>query len=624
MEEGTPIPEASAAEAAVVRNAHQPHNQHHRGIGDELMYETSIDSSQQQARLVASHSHQHPPLHHQNQHHRHSHQMHHGGRHYEGHGHGAVKTHITIGGGGGGSSTMSSTAYSSSQSRQQQQTNHYYHGSTDSEIQATSASPSHRTSSLSAAAGSVANTGARSKHNRNRPTTQLHTHLVIGGDSNTAGGECQGRQNANNHHDHLTGIHIGNMQQRQHQAGVTAHSSPDTYPHRLVIGGYTGHVSAAMPLPHDIMDAGRNVGVGRQDFLPQHVTNAAVAIPAPPASGQSELALDEYDYDLLGDGAPDHPFARHAVTGSNMLGDAGLSYADISTNVADVAERMEVEDIIPLPPLIVIDGANVAYAYGKAKSVGNNAVISSYSTDQSGHSSGGNISTYSRQGSSFGRSFQADAKGILIACNYFMNAGCRVQVVLPAQWLQTKSQRRNDNGGGSYHSADESPALVSEMTPQLEVLHGLREQGLLCAAPANDDDDSYAILLARREDARAARRRGGGQAGQSKSGNGKPKSIIEEGGGFVLSNDQFRDAQGRDRTSSAPTGLGEWLEGKKKGISRLQDRINNIPGRISYSFGDVGSINQYGDKELDLIPNPRHPLVEEIEQGNRARELSLA
>ena len=514
---------------------------------------------------------------------------------------------------------MYSTAYSSPQSQQQQRTNHHCQGSNDNYTQTTSASPSIRTSSLSAAAGPVANAGARSKHNRNRPTTQLHTHLTIGGGSSIDGGERHGRQGDSNHH---AGIHTGNMQQRQHQAGATAHGSQDTYPHRLVIGGYTGHVSAAMPFSHDSMNAERNVGVGRQDFLPQHATNAAVAIPAPPASGQSELAPDEYDYDLLGGGVPDHHFDQQS--NSNALGDAGLSYADTSTNAADVAERMEVEDIIPLPPLIVIDGANVAYAYGKAKSVGNSAVISSHSTDHSGHSSGGNISTYSRQGSSFGRSFQPDAKGILIACNYFMNAGCRVQVVLPAQWLQTKSQRRNDVGGGSYHSSYESPALVSEMTPQLEVLHGLREQGLLCAAPANDDDDSYAILLARREDARAARRRGGGQA-RAKSGDGKPISIIEEGGGFVLSNDQFRDAQSRDRTSSAPTGLGGWLEGKKKkGISRLQDRINNIPGRMSYGFGDIGSIDQYGDKELDLIPNPRHPLVEEVEQGNRARELSLA
>ena len=560
MEEGTPIPEASAAAvtaAAVARNAHQSNNHHqHHGTGGHGR-------------------HQHPPSHRRNHRHQDGHQMH-GSRRYEGHGHGAVATHITIGG-GGGSSTRSSTAHSSSQSRQPQQTKHNYHGSTDSttSIQATFTSTDHRASSLSAAAGPAATAGARSKHSRNnRPTTQLHTHLVIGGGSSSTGdGDYQGRQNANNHHAGI--IHTGNRQ-------------------RLVIGEFTGHVSAGMPLPHDNnMNAGNNVGVGRQDFLSQHAINAGAAIPALPASGQSNLAPDEYDYDLLGGGVPDH-----------------------------VTERMEVEDIIPLPPLIVIDGANVAYAYGKAKSVGNNAIVSSHSASDHG----GNASTYSRQGSSFGRSFQPDANGILIACNYFMNAGCRVQVVLPAQWLQTKSQRRNDVGCGSYHSTDESPALASEITPQLEVLHGLREQGLLCAAPSNDDDDSYAIMLARREDARAARRRGGGQAGQSKSCDGKPKSIVEEGGGFVLSNDQFRDAQSRDRTSSAPTGLGEWLEGKKekKGVSRLQDRINNIPGRISYSFGDVGSINQYGDKELDLIPNPRHPLVEEIEQGNRARELSLA
>lgn len=610
MEEGTPIPEASAsaaAEAAGVRNANQPPTRQHHGTDNQNHY---------QGRQM------------------------HGSRHYEGHGHGAVATHITIGGGGAGGGG-SSTAYSSSQLKQPQQPNHYYHGSTDSNMdhlisatcmpldggqqnhtRTTSVSTAHRTSSLSAAAGPVANAGARtsSKHNRNGPTTQLHTHLVIGGGSRSGGGERHDRQRNSNPH---AGTH-DMQQQRQHHAaatGTTHSSGPGSHPHRLVIGGYTGHVSAGMPLPR-AMNAERNVGVGRQDFLTQHASNAGAAVPAPPASGQSELTPDEYDYDLLGGGVPDHRFAQYAD--SNAPGDAGPSHADTSINVADVAERMEVEDIIPLPPLIVIDGANVAYAYGKAKSAGNNAIVSFHSAHSSDHSSG-NASKYSRQGSSFGRSFQADAKGILIACNYFTNAGCRVQVVLPAQWLQTKSQRRNDDGGGSYHSTDESPALVSEITPQLEVLHGLREQGLLCAAPANDDDDSYAIMLARREDARAARRRGGGQAGQSKPEGGKPNRIVEDGGGFVLSNDQFRDAQSRDRTSSARTGLDEWLEGKKrKGSSRLQDRINTIPGRISYSFGDVGSFDQYGDKELDLIPNPRHPLVEEIEQGNRARELSLA
>jgi hypothetical protein len=367
-------------------------------------------------------------------------------------------------------------------------------------------------------------------------------------------------------------------------AAQTSNLGGGSYPHRLVIGDYTGHVSAGA----------KKAGVGHPTSL-LHIPakhRFAVASGAP-ASAQPELASEDYDYDLLGGIPPDHHYLSEAVGSGHS------------------AERMEVEDIIPLPPLIVLDGANVAYAYGKAKSSANFTA--------SDHS-GGNTSAYSHQGSSFGatgRTFQADAEGILIACTYFMTAGCRVQVVLPAPWLQTKSQRR-------YGNDDEPAPPLSKTSPQLEILHGLREQGLLCAAPENDDDDSYSIMLARREDARAARRRGGGQT-NSKSSNEekKPTSILEQGGGFVLSNDQFRDARSRDRISSAPSGLDEWLEGKKKGSSRLKDRIHNIPGRISYSFGDVGSMDQYGDPKYDLVPNPRHPLIEEIEQSNRTRELSL-
>jgi len=565
---------------------------------------------------VAPHvSHANPPLHpqqalqqpryqsHVHGNRRYNHGHHGSNRHHESHGRGTVATHITIGGG----STTS----------QQQPTSYQQHGTGGAQHQqlrtnSSTASPlstnmqlgdtqSHRAvhtpSSLSAAAGP--NVGAQPPHRSSRPT-QLHTHLVIGG------GQEPQRENTLSSQFCATGNSY-TAQEREHSQGHwhdssinhPARTSNDggakfggVYPHRLVIGGYTGHVSAGMS-PY-----GNTSGVGHQPSV-SHM----------PASGQSELASEDYDYDLLG-GIPDHHL-------SHVIGSEHLQ----NSTQQDTTERMEVEDIIPLPPLIVIDGANVAYAYGKAKS-GANIVTSNHSDSISGVGR-----TYSRQGSSCGttgRSSQADAKGILITCNYFMNAGCRVQVVLPAPWLQTKSQRRNGNDGSSNYDADEALPHMSEMTPQLEVLHGLRDQCLLCAAPANDDDDSYSIMLARRENARAARRRGGGQAGSKNTNDdNKVKSILEQGGGFVLSNDQFRDAQSRDRTSSTPTGLDEWLEGKKKG-SRLQDRIHKIPGRISYSFGDVGSMDQYGDREWDLIPNPRHPLVEEIEQANRARELSLA
>ena len=168
------------------------------------------------------------------------------------------------------------------------------------------------------------------------------------------------------------------MHSQEHQqytsmnhAAQTSELGGGSYPHRLVVGDYIGRVSAGA----------KKIG-------------SATALGVP-ASAQPELASEDYDFDLLGGMPPDHHYSSEAVGSGHS------------------AERMEIEDIIPLPPLIVLDGANVAYAYGKAKSSANT----------------------SREGSSFGatgRTFQADAEGILIACNYFINAGCRVQVVLPA------------------------------------------------------------------------------------------------------------------------------------------------------------------------------------------------
>ena len=120
------------------------------------------------------------------------------------------------------------------------------------------------------------------------------------------------------------------------------------------------------------------------------------------------------------------------------------------------------------------------------------------------------------------------------------------------------------------------------LTPQLEVLKDLKSQGLLVAAPPKDDDDAYALTIARREDTRAQHR---------------------GGGGFVLSCDMFRDAINRDET----TELRDWLT---KGSG-------NGPGRISFAFCDMGSYDDYGDREMDFVPNPRHPLIHWIEGEHR-------
>ena len=112
------------------------------------------------------------------------------------------------------------------------------------------------------------------------------------------------------------------------------------------------------------------------------------------------------------------------------------------------------------------------------------------------------------------------------------------------------------------------------LTVQLEVLQELKEQGLLVAAPPRDDDDAYALTIGSRE-ARRARER-------------------DEGGGFVLSNDMFRDAMAREPA------LELWLKDED--------------GRVSFAFCDMGSTDTFGDRVLDFIPNPRHPLIEEIER----------
>jgi hypothetical protein len=204
-------------------------------------------------------------------------------------------------------------------------------------------------------------------------------------------------------------------------------------------------------------------------------------------------------------------------------------------------ERMEGVDYHGTKgPLVVMDGANIAYAYADAMAGfrGNN---------------------------------EPDARGIKVAADYFLPMDIRVLVVIPAPWFRSKP-RAGDTAQGN--------ALM--MTPQLEVLRDLKARGLIAAAPPRDDDDAYALSIARRDDTRTHNR---------------------GGGGFVLSCDMFRDAVNRDATGE----LREWLT---KGSG-------NGPGRISFAFCDMGSTDDYGDPEMDFVPNPRHPLINWIEGEHR-------
>lgn len=142
------------------------------------------------------------------------------------------------------------------------------------------------------------------------------------------------------------------------------------------------------------------------------------------------------------------------------------------------------------------------------------------------------------------------------------------------------------SNNNSHHSSTNNETT----TNKLKILQALKSQGLLVASPPTDDDDAYALTIARREEQRSLKR---------------PPPQTGEGPGFVLSNDLFRDAQQRDDSGT----LKEWLTN-----GRQKSTIG--PGRISYTFGDMGTMNDRGEHVFDFLPNPRHPLINWMEQKN--------
>ncbi|CAB9503133.1 expressed unknown protein [Seminavis robusta] len=208
---------------------------------------------------------------------------------------------------------------------------------------------------------------------------------------------------------------------------------------------------------------------------------------------------------------------------------------DNTKTTQEVEKMYGVIDLSEKAPMVVLDGANIAYAYDKAGSGG---------VDKP----------------------EPDARGIVVACEYFIKAGIRVLAVIPSTWMHRDPYQR--------------------------ILKRLDQQGILVSAPSKDDDDAYAITIARREDS-------------------KSKERENIGPGYVLSNDMFRDAMLRGKAQGGGADLVSWL---MQGSTREDGATG--PGRISYTFCDTGAMDDHGDKLLDLVPNPRHQLIIKAERGH--------
>jgi hypothetical protein len=238
----------------------------------------------------------------------------------------------------------------------------------------------------------------------------------------------------------------------------------------------------------------------------------------------------------------------------------------------------------PIPsPLVVIDGANIAYNYAE-------------SLDPSASSLQHNNNNNRRH------KRQPNPRGIRLAIDYFLKNNCRVQAVVPTSWYRLRPRDKNEGD-------------AKMVTDEVEELRSLREQGFLVACPPGDDDDAYAIALARRESENRRNNRSGSDDAMMSidddddEDTGFPAALL---GGYILSNDFFHDAVRREEQSDrAEEQHLSSLRGRK---STLREWLNQH--RISYSFANVGQ-TFHGQVELEFLPNPRHPLIECIDARNR-------
>lgn len=275
---------------------------------------------------------------------------------------------------------------------------------------------------------------------------------------------------------------------------------------------------------------------------------------------------------------------RRSLSHAAASAAARPTHIEIGADTRATEKMQGVEDHSVKAPLIVMDGANVAYAYANAMQE---------LLPPSKH----NINSYDYPHHYHTSKLEPNVRGLRVAANYFADH-FRILVVLPQSYYRRKPPASMGNQASSSRSTSTSIFIPQQDDEQLSILEELHRQGQLVAAPPADDDDAYALSIARRENLRAAQR------SRLQSSN-----TTAVGPAYVLSNDLFRDAQERDGGDGS---LRQWL------VHGLTPDLG--PGRVSFAFCDLGRLDDHGDPELDIVPNPRHPLVTWLDAQHRQQQ----
>ncbi|KAL7557747.1 hypothetical protein ACA910_006221 [Epithemia clementina (nom. ined.)] len=335
---------------------------------------------------------------------------------------------------------------------------------------------------------------------------------------------------------HPTHYVIDGMAQHQHLMNnmMVAPASLQQVTHE----NQTYSVMNAMPQPSHL--------INMQHGLQHQHQHTHVAAPAPPS--YNNPSVDRHSVPAATAAAVPPPRSHHFEIGAPAP-----------------TERMEGVELGAMGPLVVIDGANVAYAYADALGAG-------YDDSYRNHRS---------------RRLEPNVVGIQVACQYFWQhaatSSVRVLVVLPASYVNAKPR-----------DGKSTNALME--TDQWELLQQLKQDGKLVLAPPTDDDDAYVLTIALREWTRQQQ-----QQQQSKE---HPLLL----GAYCLSNDLFRDALERNPR------VREWLQANN------HTTTVGSGGRISFAFVDMGQVDDHGQRILDIVPNPRHELILWMEQQSQEQQ----
>jgi hypothetical protein len=345
----------------------------------------------------------------------------------------------------------------------------------------------------------------------------------------------------------------------------------------------------------------RNSSLPKQKFKLQTrlVIGGETATAAPANTRQHEFDDEDSLDEMMTDDAEHDMFNSQPVKHHHQQQDNNFIHSQNQYQHQLPQPTSQIHHMPPpsAAPLVVIDGANIAYNYAESL----NPSLSNQHVKR-----------------------EPNPKGITVCIQYFLQRQCRVQAVVPISWYKLKPRPGDYACAAGYKGNLNQRDDAKMLTDEVEELRMLRQHGFLVAIPPGDDDDSYAISLARREEERLALQQHHMHDDGMMMDDEQPTSRLPMGG-YVVSNDFFHDAIKRDERQQKhylhehkhPTDLSSLSQQSSKNHS-LKAWLKYH--RISYSFANVGLSSAGGDVELEFLPNPRNELIEAIDAHYRLNQ----